>query len=89
MLNKPIEEIVYENGVVVGVKSEGEVNYYLKIFINILRLLNVNLLLEIHLIFLIKLKKLVKLLAVFVSYLILSQIPMMLNLVRLLFHKKK
>jgi len=25
MLNKPIEEIVYENGVVVGVKSEGEV----------------------------------------------------------------
>jgi Rab GDP dissociation inhibitor len=25
MLNKPIEEIVYENGVVVGVKSEGEI----------------------------------------------------------------
>lgn len=25
MLNKPIEEIIYENGVVVGVKSEGEV----------------------------------------------------------------
>jgi len=25
MLNKPVEEIVYENGVVVGVKSEGEV----------------------------------------------------------------
>jgi hypothetical protein len=25
MLNKPIEEIVYENGVAVGVKSEGEV----------------------------------------------------------------
>lgn len=26
MLNKPIEEIVMENGKVVGVKSEGEVN---------------------------------------------------------------
>jgi hypothetical protein len=25
MLNKPVEEIVYENGVVIGVKSEGEV----------------------------------------------------------------
>jgi len=25
MLNKPVEEIVYENGVVVGVKSEGEI----------------------------------------------------------------
>jgi len=25
MLNKPVEEIIYENGVVVGVKSEGEV----------------------------------------------------------------
>lgn len=27
MLNKPIEEIVIENGKVVGVKSEGEVRY--------------------------------------------------------------
>jgi Rab GDP dissociation inhibitor len=25
MLNKPIDEIIYENGVAVGVKSEGEV----------------------------------------------------------------
>ena len=25
MLNKPVEEIVYDNGVAVGVKSEGEV----------------------------------------------------------------
>lgn len=29
MLNKPIEEIVIENGKVVGVKSEGEVRYLL------------------------------------------------------------
>lgn len=27
MLNKPIEEIVMENGKVVGVKSEGEVRF--------------------------------------------------------------
>ena len=26
MLDKPVEEIVYENGKVVGVKSQGEVN---------------------------------------------------------------
>jgi len=25
MLNKPIDEIIYENGVAVGIKSEGEV----------------------------------------------------------------
>lgn len=31
MLNKPIEEIVMENGKVVGVKSEGEVSSQLSI----------------------------------------------------------
>lgn len=33
MLNKPIEEIVIENGKVVGVKSEGEVWYLLILFL--------------------------------------------------------
>lgn len=28
MLNKPIEEIIVQNGKVVGVKSEGEVSNY-------------------------------------------------------------
>jgi len=32
MLNKPIEEIVIENGKVVGVKSEGEVRYLPSLF---------------------------------------------------------
>lgn len=31
MLNKPIEEIIIENGKVVGVKSEGEVSYLSKV----------------------------------------------------------
>lgn len=31
MLSKPVEEIVYENGKVVGVKSEGEVISNLKL----------------------------------------------------------
>ncbi len=31
MLNKPIEEIIVENGKVVGVKSEGEVSFCCKL----------------------------------------------------------
>lgn len=31
MLNKPIDEIVMENGKVVGVKSEGEVSTFLSV----------------------------------------------------------
>lgn len=51
MLSKPIDEIIYENGVAVGVKSQGEVssfnfldfkNCYIYNFF-LFRLLNVNL----------------------------------------------
>lgn len=34
MLNKPVDEIVLENGRVVGVKSEGEVRYTLTLNVN-------------------------------------------------------
>lgn len=37
MLNKPVDEIVLENGRVVGVKSEGEVPHTLRIIYRTIR----------------------------------------------------
>lgn len=43
MLNKPIEELVIENGKVVGVKSEGEVRT-----LNVISLADICLVLQTH-----------------------------------------